>query len=233
MDLLKTKDGKKIPRTGTAIVYDNNGQYIYFTKYELQAEDEVISKESMINFLRNVIRDARRSNGDLDAIVIHRDGEIFNEEISAINEISKTEDFSIIIEAFPKKSFPIIELSNNNQPTYAEPGIYFYAGKQLIRNNELYDTFFMQTFSFPGPKGRKVNMLKYRFISAKNISNRERDDILKDIARQNFYLSRLNWSTALGTAKSPVTVHYAHKASKLLSSGLQPQFLREDKLYMI
>ena len=223
--------GRRVSRTGTAIVYDNMGQYIYFTKYEIQTEKEVIPSESIRNFIQKVVNDVIIKGKELKALVVHRDGEIYREEVNGIVELAKRNNLSLAIISFPKASPALVDLDILD---YAEAGWYMFAGKQLVRKEAPFNTFYIQTFRFYGKVRRKVNLLKYRVIHHLGIFLKsDLKKIYDDIARQIFYLSRLNWATALGEAKFPVTVHYAHKSSNLLSSGLQPRMLDEDKLFMI
>ena len=98
-------------------------------------------------------------------------------------------------------------------------------------------TILIQTLGNELPIARTMtpNLLKVLFFDAsRDILNRySNEELIREFARETFYLSRLNWSTKFGFSKLPVTVHYAHKASQLLRIGLQIGNLDRKKLWML
>lgn len=235
-------------RVGTTIVYDNKGQLIYSTPIDIPVVGEIIKSSHIKSYIRHALIDITKNGNEIDTVVVHRDGEIHNEEIIGINSAVKefNNKTKTIIISIPKTGVPPLFIQfEDNKYGLADNGYYFFTG---YKNKQ--PTFFLQTYGFEPLKflsqeeykkhsmeTRVVNMLQYRVAKlSNNLLQEMKEDISSlyhDIARQIFFLSRLNWGSGFGKARTPVTIHYAHKASKLLTSGINPRNIRWDKLWMI
>lgn len=227
----KNADFESFQKVGFAVGYDNGGKMLFSDSFKVIDEEEKMSEEDLAIFTRRIIRKIRNISHDNEGIVVHKLGDIQNDEMNIITEILKNSGFSFAFLGFPRDSLALVDLVRN---TYADAGWYFHAGQQSTSDDTFLNTFYLQGFASPFKGGRKVNLIKYRIaylwkaFLKPNIVN-----IYDDIARQILYLSRINFGTAVGKTKEPVTIHYTKRALNLIKAGLSPEKLTTNVLHMI
>ncbi len=224
------------------VVQDNHGEIIHYTNVPISTPQgkDIIPTEEFMRMIRHLVQDIKTDKKRIDVIVIHRDGDFSNEELEAMIKLENEDELSFIGLAVSKSSgLPLLMMSGQNvEEKVAESGFYFYVGTQLTLGGKLEKTYLLNTYGGDVPGGNVIpRLLKFRFshVSKKLVNDDDESDwnrLIEDCVRQLFYLTRLNWAVKFGVSKLPVTIHLAHKASKILSLGISVD-LKREQLWML
>lgn len=206
---------------GGIIIFDAKGQVIDFFDLDIQVEEgDRINEASFREFISRIIMSVEASKGRPDLIVFHRDGDYYYDEVQKIRSYMKREGYDYITLSFPKRrsAFPLFKRNKTIQ--LAESGYYAELGWQLAKDGKWYLTYGIQSLGEDIPIGVPPNILKFRLIEQRT-EKRNCENILPDIMRQTFWLTRLNYATKFGYAKLPITVHYAHKLANVKRNAIK------------
>ncbi len=206
---------------GGVVVFDSRGQVIDYFESEIQVEKgDKISDASFRSFLESIVYSVEASKIKPQLIVFHRDGDYYYDEVQKISKYMEQWGYDYVILSFPKRrgGFPLLKRIGY-RINLAESGCYTELGWQLAKDGKWYITYGIQSLGSDVPIGVPPNILRFRLIKQKTqkIKNKE---MLKDVARQVFWLTRLNYATKLGYAKLPITIHYAHKLANVKRNNI-------------
>ncbi len=226
----------------TIVVQDNHGEIIHHTNIPIQTPQgkDIIPRDEFVKLIRHLVQDIQADKKEVEVIVIHRDGEFSREELEAMKELEQEDGLRFIGIAISKSSgLPLLEIENGRpSDKVARSGFYIHVGKQLTMGGKIEDTFLLNTYGGEIPGGNVMpRLLKLRLshVSETLLKNSESitfQEITNDCIRQVLYLTRLNWAVKFGVSKLPVTIHLAHKASKILSLGINAD-LKREQLWML
>jgi len=222
--------GIDITRNGVAVFILHMGKKIFFDwRIHLSPTVEVIYG------LDKIILDAfeilYKNCGEIDSIVIHRDGNIFEGEVEAIrNAISIglsedifAENFSWHIVEVKKKIIPKIVGYRYGRLTNPEKG-YFY-------KIDLY-RYLITTSGFPEhPYIAESGLARPIIVELVDTSNWEIDMYM--IARDIYWLSELHWASAFSSTRLPITTLYPHRICGFWSAGIYPSEKYYNKLWFL
>lgn len=225
----------------STVIYDNKGQFIDLSSFEVPSTNSIISRNTVKMIFKRILHQFVATK-KVDALIFHKDGEVYQKEVDGITDAVKefNDQLKFAIVSFPRTSTPYLLEKSNGRYRLVEPGHFFYIGKQ---RDQL--TFLLQTCDHTTKQSeikktediisqRINNLLIFRV--AKISHNLLKDNLInlyKDITRQVLSLSKLNWGSSIGKARTPITVHLAHKILKLLISGLKPSQLERDKIWIL
>lgn len=205
---------------GGVVIFDSRGQVIDYFESEMQVEEgDKISDASYRSFLESIIFSAEASKIKPQLIVFHRDGDYYYDEVQKISRYMEQWGYDYIILSFPKRrgGFPL--LTTYEKTKLAESGWYTELGWQLAKDGKWYITYGLQSLGSDIPIGVPPNILRFRLIKHKTKIERTKETI-KDIAKQVFWLTRLNYATKFGYAKLPITIHYSHKLANVKRNNI-------------
>lgn len=242
----KTGDNKNVL---IVTAYDNTGRLIFSSARDIPVIDNVIKSADMKRVMKKLLDDILSRFSKTDAFIVHKDGEVTDEEAIGIDAAAKemSKDLKITILSFPRIGLVPLLVKLDNDYKLASSGYFFYAGH---KNNQ--PTFLLQTH---GLDMTLMPNLEYEDITKEYISTRvvsllqfmvaKLSDNLRheltpenvksfyyDLVRQVYFLSRLNWGSSIGKPRRPATIHYVNKVSKLLSGGFKLEEIVWDKLWM-
>jgi len=206
---------------GGVVVFDSRGQVIDYFECEIQVEKgDRISDASFRAFLDIIIYSAEASKIRPQLIVFHRDGDYYYDEVQKISRYMEQWGYDYVILSFPKRrgGFPLLKRMGY-KTKLVESGYYAELGWQLAKDGKWYKTYGLQSLGSDVPIGVPPNILRFRLIKQKTRKIRARE-MLRDTARQVFWLTRLNYATKLGYAKLPITVHYSHKLANVKRNNI-------------
>jgi len=228
-------------RAGTAIVYDNHGQFISHVNRDLptMGDSDIVPALHMKAFIKDIVEETAKKIKRIELVVIHKDGEIREEELTGIKEAVKNlgRKLNVLVLSFPKTG-PFLFKVDRQKADDPEEGFLIYAGEQLVDGTPR-RTYLLQSRLPLGRGAKPVRLLKYRIVFVGYSDGGTLKDkalnarLEEDIGRQVFYLGKLNWATMKGVSKAPITVHFAHKASEILSYGIEKINVSDHHLYML
>ena len=213
---------------GGVVVFDSIGQVIEYFETEVQVDEgDKISRASFIELIESIINSARVREIKPELVVIHRDGNFKPNELEIIRDHFRESGLKYIFLNFPKRygSFPVFK-KRGKKIFPADEGFMIKLGYSLI-NDQPYPVFALQSLPNIIAKNIMPNVVRYALIQT-NIRNKE--EVIDDIAKQVYGLTKLNYATKFGVSKYPATIHLAHKVAQYKRNGISIADFKRGKV---
>ncbi len=215
---------------GCVVVYDEKGQYVYHFTENFPINNDAMEHDVAKNLMEMTIaRVTEKKKRNPKNIVFMRDGDIPQSEVQGFQDALKGKKTSLhIIEVRKRGNIPIL-MKKDNKFMLSDSGTFM----KIKTGNKYkpYDLFIQNLgndINLPSmPRALKITPYLLNPI------NDSTEEYMKDIMRQIFVLSNLNWSYLRGRISLPVVVHYAHEAANLMRNGVNPKNIDAMALWML
>ena len=202
---------KKYPSIVTLTFIDSRGAYITAdviqtgSKRKLALDD--LQKGRLKTIFEGVISRLRREQYKVEKIVIHKDGDVYSDDINTLREIANIFNVKLAFISIKKSKGPRLYIREDGKVKAPATGSYVIlsSNKALIINAGC-------EFIRQGTPAPLLLELVY------NDFNYTIEDALKEV----HFLSYIHWQTITGKAKIPVTISYADEYAYLALHEVKP-----------
>lgn len=218
------KNGKAV--AASAFLFNGEGQLLGWSNAELQAHRETFDRESLQNIILDLFSFYQTTyQKPLQHLVIHRDGELRNEEYDLLIELStylqKNGLINLdVIEVIKHQTCRAVEVQQNIReeehiPTFHKPD-KGYIWEHCPNEALILTTGKQEAKVSPNSSPRPLRIRK-------RMGNTD----LMLLAEQVYWLSEMQVGS-IQTVRLPITTYYADKAAEYALEGLLPLGLQND-----